>query len=71
MPTTIRVGAVRADLVVMGVGISELSDGDCFPPLNTPSLESMAEVMICIKPCCDLAHRGISSYTVSYFGSLG
>ena len=24
--------------------------------MNTPSLESMAEVMTCIKWCCDLAH---------------
>ncbi len=27
-----------------------------FPPMNTPSPESMAEVMTTIKRCCDLAH---------------
>ena len=27
------------------------------PPMNTPSFESMAEVMTTIKRCCDLAHR--------------
>ena len=26
--------------------------------MNTPSLESMAEVMTTIKRCCDLAHNG-------------
>jgi hypothetical protein len=25
--------------------------------MNTPSLESMAEVMSCIKQCCDFGHR--------------
>ncbi|QNI54273.1 hypothetical protein SynBIOSE41_01761 [Synechococcus sp. BIOS-E4-1] len=30
---------------------------EVFPPMNTPSLESMAEVMTTIKQCSDVAHR--------------
>ncbi|QNI77836.1 hypothetical protein SynMVIR181_02896 [Synechococcus sp. MVIR-18-1] len=31
--------------------------GVSFPPMNTPSFESTAEVMSWIKRCCDLGHR--------------
>ena len=31
--------------------------GVLFPPMNTPSPESMAEVMTQLKRSCDLAHR--------------
>ena len=31
---------------------------EVIPPMNTPSLESMAEVMMGIKQCCDVAHLG-------------
>ena len=38
----------------------------CFPPMNTTSLESLAEVMTCIKRCCDVAHTGNASSQTDY-----
>ena len=30
---------------------------EVFPPMNTPSPESMGEVMTFIKRCCDISHN--------------
>ena len=39
---------------------------EVFPSMNTPSPESMAEVMTGIKRCCDLAHTGNASSQTDY-----
>ena len=45
--------------------------GVLFPPMNTPSPESMAEVMTQLKRCCDHAHRSpIAMQPLSVFSLL-
>jgi hypothetical protein len=46
------------DLIKSKFGVGDWFEDvvELFPPMNTPSLESMAEVMTGIKQCCDLAH---------------
>ncbi|QNI77834.1 hypothetical protein SynMVIR181_02894 [Synechococcus sp. MVIR-18-1] len=39
-----------------------VSDWGVVSPMNTPSPESMSEVMTRIKRCCDLDHR-VDSFT--------
>ena len=58
---TIDASANRAQLIEGEFGV-----GHCFEvvveghplSMNTPSLESMAEVMTGIKRCCDIGHMG-------------
>ena len=45
------------EMVLMEViGARDVRGGVFFSPMNTPSLESMAQVMTKLKRCCDLAH---------------
>lgn len=47
-----------AAMVLMEVIVERgVSVGGVVSPMNTPSFESMAEVMSWIKRCCDLGHR--------------
>ena len=52
------------ELIKSELGVGHWFEGvveGCPPSMNTPSLESMAEVMTCIKQCCDLAYSAWDS----------